>query len=238
MGRFIAFEGRDGAGKTSLVKATVELMNLIGKPSFGTREPGGDPVLGKMFRELLFTGKLVPEAELLVFLADRLQGLYTVVAPALVSHDYVFTDRYFFSTYGFQSKNMSMDELEPLVERFSSINQLTVIPDTVVHVEASFERTHQRKGSGTVEVNHFDLASIAEVGRREYVTAKMLKKYEQFNGIKVLHIRNESDGEKEFKEVVHSIVSNFEHMKLANYMTANGYKRAVDLPIHFPGGEA
>jgi dTMP kinase len=98
-GRFIAFEGGEGCGKST--QAAV-LADAIG--ALLTREPGGTP-LGQQVRQLLLdpeTGHVDPRAEALLLAADRAQHIATVIRPALAAGRHVVTDRFAASSLAYQ----------------------------------------------------------------------------------------------------------------------------------------
>lgn len=109
-GRFIAVEGIDGSGKTTLCRALADWLPTSGLMPPGaelvvTREPGGTP-LGQEIRRLLLDppdgAAPCPRAELLLFAADRAQHVETVIRPALQAGHWVLTDRFSGSTVAYQ----------------------------------------------------------------------------------------------------------------------------------------
>jgi len=102
-GHFISFEGGDGCGKSTQLKLTAEWLREQGKNVLETRQPGATP-LGVEIRSLLLSGEYVPvpECELLLFLADRVQHVETVIKPALANGQWVLCDRYSDSTLAYQ----------------------------------------------------------------------------------------------------------------------------------------
>lgn len=101
-GRFIVFEGGDGAGKTTQVTLLREWLEGRGHTVVQTREPGGTP-LGQQLRELLLHGDAVdPRAEALLYAADRAHHVAEVVRPALAAGSIVLQDRYIDSSVAYQ----------------------------------------------------------------------------------------------------------------------------------------
>lgn len=103
MTQFIALEGPDGAGKTTLARLLSDALTLMGVPHTLTREPGGTR-LGKRIRELLLDPEHAPTptTELLMYAADRAQHVETLIKPALEQGRTVITDRYTASTVAYQ----------------------------------------------------------------------------------------------------------------------------------------
>ncbi len=87
-GRFITFEGIDGAGKSSHINGVVELLRARGLGVVATREPGGTP-LGEKLRELLLHEDMHLETEALLMFAARREHLDKVIEPALARGDWV-----------------------------------------------------------------------------------------------------------------------------------------------------
>lgn len=102
-GYFITFEGIDGCGKTTQRELTAAWLRDQGKVVVETFEPG-DSALGAEIRRLLLNGEYVPvpEAELMLFLADRAQHVHEVIRPAIERGAVVLCDRYTDSTRAYQ----------------------------------------------------------------------------------------------------------------------------------------
>jgi len=116
-GRFITFEGIDGAGKSTHVAFVAELLRTSGKTVVITREPGGT-VLGEKLRELLLHEKMHLETEALLMFAARREHLAQVIEPALARGDWVISDRFTDATFAYQGGGRSLDvnKLEVLEE--------------------------------------------------------------------------------------------------------------------------
>ena len=93
-GRYIAFEGIDGAGKTTVAEAVAELLVEDGHRVEMVREPGGTEI-GEAIRQIVLHSEddLAPWTEALLFAAARAQLAYEVVAPLLAEGVWVVTDR-------------------------------------------------------------------------------------------------------------------------------------------------
>lgn len=101
---FITLEGIEGAGKSSQVAATADFLRSRGHDCLLTREPGGT-VAGTRIRAILLDpqlGELAPKAELLLYLADRVQHVEQVIRPALDAGRTVVCDRFFDATMAYQ----------------------------------------------------------------------------------------------------------------------------------------
>ena len=80
-GRFITFEGIDGAGKSTHIATVVDLVRSRGINVVSTREPGGTP-LGERLRDLLLHETMHLETEALLMFAARREHLAEVIEPA------------------------------------------------------------------------------------------------------------------------------------------------------------
>lgn len=114
-GRFITFEGIDGAGKTTQIDALQRLIESAGIEVVRTREPGGTP-LGEKIRGLLLGDEMTPRTETLLFFAARFEHVAQVIQPALARGAWVLSDRFTDATYAYQTggKGMSGADVEAL----------------------------------------------------------------------------------------------------------------------------
>lgn len=101
-GRFITFEGIDGAGKSTQIAAAVGWIAARGHEVIQSREPGGTP-LGERLRELLLHESMHLETEALLMFAARREHLARVIGPALEAGRWVVCDRFSDATYAYQS---------------------------------------------------------------------------------------------------------------------------------------
>lgn len=109
-GRLIAFEGTEGAGKSTQITSAAEALRRDGYRVEVTAEPGGTP-LGAQLRQMLLHAKEapVPLAELFLYLADRAQHIGQLIAPALAEGALVLTDRFSASTIAYQGYGRGLD---------------------------------------------------------------------------------------------------------------------------------
>ena len=119
-GVLIAFEGGDGAGKSTQAARLAVWLTERGHEVVATRQPGGTPV-GAAVRAILLepaTGELSPRTEALLYAADKAEHVDTVVLPALQRGAVVVTDRYVDSTLAYQGAGRALtpDELQWLVD--------------------------------------------------------------------------------------------------------------------------
>ncbi|MCZ2095110.1 MAG: dTMP kinase [Anaerolineae bacterium] len=100
-GRFVTFEGIDGAGKSTHIDWYVERLRLRGIDVVQTREPGGSE-LAEALRQLLLRRKMGMQAELLLMFAARSDHLERLIRPALAAGQWVVCDRFTDSTWAYQ----------------------------------------------------------------------------------------------------------------------------------------
>ena len=129
--RYVAFEGVDGAGKTTVAARVAERLRSRGFDVLAVREPGGTPT-GEAIREILLgLGKVVGDwAEALLFAAARSQLAAEVVGPALAAGRGVVSDRSVYSSLAYQggARGLGIDE----VRRVNAAGLGGVWPETVV----------------------------------------------------------------------------------------------------------
>jgi dTMP kinase len=116
-GKFITFEGIDGAGKSSHIEAVRELLQSLGHKVVCTREPGGTP-LGEQIRQLFLAHKMSPHTEALLVFAARREHLEREVWPKLHEGAWVLCDRFTDATFAYQGggRELGMEHVQRLAE--------------------------------------------------------------------------------------------------------------------------
>ena len=118
-GKFITFEGIDGAGKSTHLAWFAQQLQAklapLGKKVVVTREPGGTP-LGERLREVLLHERMHLETEALLMFASRREHIAEVIQPALDAGDWVISDRFTDATFAYQGggRGLAIDRLEVL----------------------------------------------------------------------------------------------------------------------------
>ncbi len=107
-GKFITFEGIDGAGKSSHVEWLAGHLRDAGHIVHETREPGGTD-LGEKLRELLLGTPMHLETETLLMFAARREHLARLIVPALERGEWVVCDRFSDATYAYQGGGRGLD---------------------------------------------------------------------------------------------------------------------------------
>lgn len=104
-GKFISFEGPDGAGKSTVMKKVLEQLELELKPQYlVTREPGGSKIAEKIRKLILDpeNDQMSARTEALLYASSRSQLIQEVIKPALNSGILVFSDRFVDSSLAYQ----------------------------------------------------------------------------------------------------------------------------------------
>lgn len=127
--KYIALEGVDGSGKTTVGRAVVESLETSGKDAILVREPGGTE-LGEAIRVMLLDSDSLDDwAEVFLFAAQRAELVREVIAPALAAGTWVVSDRTYYSSITYQGRGRGLGE-----EKVRLINETGldgVLPDHV-----------------------------------------------------------------------------------------------------------
>jgi dTMP kinase len=108
-GKFITFEGIDGAGKSTHLDWLARHLHKRGLNLVVTREPGGTP-LGEKLREILLSQPMHLETEALLMFAARREHLDKVIRPALDEGKWVISDRFSDASFAYQGGGRGLDE--------------------------------------------------------------------------------------------------------------------------------
>jgi dTMP kinase len=113
-GAFIAFEGGEGAGKSTQARRLADWLRTEGYDVLLTHEPG-DTEVGQKLRQIVLdpsTGSISDRAEALLYAADKAEHVERVVVPALARGAVVITDRYVDSTLAYQGAGRALRDRE------------------------------------------------------------------------------------------------------------------------------
>jgi dTMP kinase len=152
-GRFIAFEGGEGSGKS-----TQAARLAAARGALLTHEPGGTPP-GRVIRSLLLdpsVEELDARAEALLLAADRAQHVSAVIRPALEAGREVVSDRYAGSSLAYQGygRGLSLAELRWLSDWASN----GLWPDLVILLEVPVEEASARLRAGGATLDRLEAA--------------------------------------------------------------------------------
>ncbi len=177
-GKFIAFEGIDGSGKSTQIHLLSNKLRDMGVYCYTTMEPTDSPI-GSLIHQIM-TGRIKTDNKVIagLFVADRLDHLLNEVngiLPKILEGTTVITDRYYFSSYAYHSVDMPMDWviqantqskeiLQPTVTIFIDVN-----PDTAIERIAK-NRFHQElfeKKSRLIKVREKYLEAFEKLKEEE-----------------------------------------------------------------------
>jgi len=142
-GRFITFEGIDGAGKSTQLSNAIDYVKGLGRPFIDTREPGGTE-LGERIRSLILDGKnkISAEAETMMMFSARLEHLNSVIKPALDDGKIVLCDRFTDATYAYQGFGSGVDL--SFIENLEHIVQNGLQPDRTFFFDLDTQTANAR----------------------------------------------------------------------------------------------
>ena len=147
-GLFVTFEGGEGTGKTTQLKALLAHLRAAGWDAIETRDPGGTPI-GKQIRGLLLdpeNTRMAAASELFLYEASRAQLVHEVIRPALDAGRIVLCDRFTDSTVAYQGYGRELDL--DLIARLNAMATDGVRPDLTflldLDPEAGLVRATQR----------------------------------------------------------------------------------------------
>ena len=138
-GLFIVLEGVDGAGSTTQTRLLTDFLIQQGLPAIATKEPT-EGRIGQVIRTYLKSKVLHPSIDALLFAADRMEHLETVVKPALERGEHVISDRYIESTLAYQSADGVETGWIEIVNRFAIKPDQVIILD--INPATSLSRKH------------------------------------------------------------------------------------------------
>lgn len=150
-GRYVGFEGVEGAGKSTVMRAVATQLENAGAEVVTVREPGGTP-LGEEIRRLLLHSETMSDwTEAALFAAARAELVRTTVGPALGRGAQVLSDRTYYSSLAYQGSARGLG-----VDAVRSLNTQVlggVLPDIVVVLDVDpavgFARETDRDRIGT-----------------------------------------------------------------------------------------
>jgi dTMP kinase len=199
-GFFIAFEGIDGAGKSSLIKMLHEKMSQHQIATNVTAEPTKN-YLGKHIREILSGDREGDEKTIAaLFLADRVDHLtnpgYGMLAQ-LGKGETVISDRYYLSSYAYHVPHVTLD----WVIEANSICAALRRPDLTFFIDISVEESLRRLNASREKLDKFENERrITEVRQNYYAAIEKVKADEN-----IVIIDGERASSEVFEEVWHAV---------------------------------
>jgi len=166
-GKFISFEGIDGAGKSTHIAFVADWLSAHGKPVISSREPGGT-VLGEKLRDLLLHEKMHLETEALLMFASRREHIAQVIAPALARGDWVISDRFTDASFAYQGGGRGLDRAK--MEALEQWVHPELQPDLTLLFDVPLEVARARlDATRTLDKFEQEQADFFQACRNEYL---------------------------------------------------------------------
>jgi dTMP kinase len=148
-GKFIAFEGGDGSGKSTQLRRLVATCSQAGEHVCEVREPGGTPV-GEQIRQVLLSkdnAGMSLRCEMLLYMASRAQLVESRIRPALAAGHIVIADRFVSSTYAYQGAAGGLPDAD--IAAASGVACGPTLPDLVLIFDVDEATAAKRAGIAT-----------------------------------------------------------------------------------------
>tara|TARA_B100000530_G_scaffold281323_1_gene194999 strand:- start:1407 stop:2015 length:609 start_codon:yes stop_codon:yes gene_type:complete len=141
---FIVFEGLDGSGKSTQIKALNDKLKLNNYDVISLREPGSTEIGDKVLEILESSQKLTPIMEFLLFSISRSAIINEKIMPNLNENKIVLCDRYFYSSIAYQGSGRNLDN--DFIHKINNKIVDDVVPDIVFYFDLTWEEKIKRKG--------------------------------------------------------------------------------------------
>lgn len=211
-GRYIAFEGDEGSGKSTQIEATATYLRGLGIGVETLREPGGDPFGEDLRKLLLFADyEISPLSQVYAFCAIRANLLNLKVAPKTEEGTWVLTDRSYLSTLVYQGLGYGLDpcdgspaslEFRRLCEFAVSAAPLDAMIILDIPLEVSAQRLSGRQGEADrFETQKDDFRRLINNGYRYYG---------QFDGHTVIDgVGTEAEVQDRVRKAIHALAAGY-----------------------------
>ncbi len=201
-GLFITFEGGEGCGKTTVIKALQKELNDSGFDTLVTREPGGS-VIAEQIRNIILDKKntlMDPKTEALLYAASRRQHLVEIIIPALEKGTLVLSDRYLDSSLAYQGYARGIG-----IEEVMSINRFAIadtMPSLTFFLDLKPEEGLKRIAlHRSNEINRLDLEKLS-FHQKVYDAYKLLLKKYPERIVRIDASQTIEDEVKQIKEII------------------------------------
>lgn len=193
-GKFIAFEGIDGSGKSTQIRILAERLKIQGDTCYTTMEPTDSPI-GSLIHQIM-TGRIKTDNKVIaaLFVADRLDHLLNDVDGIVSKVNEgitVLTDRYYFSSYAYQSVDMPMDWIIQANEQSSQILR----PSVNIFIDTDPDIAMER-----IARNRFHRELFENKARLIEVREKYLEAFEKQKDVERVMVVDGNRSEREIAE--------------------------------------
>lgn len=206
-GKFIAIEGIDGSGKTTMVNLVVSQLALAypNRQIIRTKEPDGILEFSKEIRKMLMTHKISAVTQTMLLFAARYENILETIGPALEAGHIVITDRWTASTFAYQGVGAGVDFslIQMLSDYSNTLAKVSINPDMVfvldIPVKTAIDRVNTRSGLDLMEQQYLDKLSAM----REYYQRLVYKTVnkDEYPITKYSVIDNQEDPKVALKEI-------------------------------------
>lgn len=199
-GKFIAFEGIDGSGKSTQVRLLAERLRSENIPFYTTMEPTDSPI-GSLIHQIM-TGRVKADPKVIaaLFVADRLDHLLNDVngiSQKIDEGTTVIMDRYYFSSYAYQSIDAPMDWVIQANEQSSAILRPTVNIFIDINPDTALER---------IAKSRFQRELFEEKSRLTIVRQKYIEAFDKLQGVEQVAVVDGNGSPKKIAADVWDIV--------------------------------
>jgi dTMP kinase len=159
-GAFIALEGVDGSGKSTIARRLVLALQEEGRRAILTREPGGTAI-GEQIRTVLLgqqSSSMFPTTEMLLFAAARAQLVGEVILPALREGQIVVADRFSDSSLAYQGGARGLARDSVIQAQFLATGGL--VPNLKILLDLPIEAALRRRMADSHQVNRLDREAV------------------------------------------------------------------------------
>ncbi|MBQ6385861.1 MAG: dTMP kinase [Lachnospiraceae bacterium] len=195
-GAFLVFEGIDGSGKGTQIRRLKKKLEEEGYPVYRTAEPNDSPI-GSLIHQIMI-GRIQTTNDVIasLFVADRLDHIQNDVNGLLKFLNRgvnVLSDRYYFSSYAYQSVDLPMDWIIRAHEPVSALLR----PDLTVFIDVDPEITMAR-----IEQNRMTKERFEEIGRQIETRKRYFEAFEKLKNEEYVLV---IDGNRSADEVARDI---------------------------------
>ncbi|MCF7872359.1 dTMP kinase [Candidatus Woesearchaeota archaeon] len=190
----ITFEGIDFCGKSTAVKLFMDYLSKNNISHDLYREPGGHPI-SENIRNILLNKKssgMVPEAELHLFLAQRVQNIKSLIPELSKKYDLLLADRFHDSTTAYQGfgRELEFEAIEHFKKKY--VDPLNIVRTYLIDI--SIEEMVRRKNLTNEEADRIESSGLEfykrvkngyyEIAKNDSDRVKIIKTDESLKGMK------------------------------------------------------
>ena len=202
-GKFIAFEGIDGSGKSTQVRLLSDRLRKEDIPFYATMEPTDSPI-GSLIHQIM-TGRVKTDNKVIaaLFAADRLDHLLNDVngiVEKINNGMNVIMDRYYFSSYAYQSVDVPMDWVIHANEQSSAILRPTVNIFIDIDPDTALER---------IAKTRFQKELFEEKSRLALVRQSYIEAFDRLQGVEQVAVVDGNGSTQEVARAVWEIVKSY-----------------------------